>query len=152
MHRLFDMADALGVHIRYADLSHLDRDGDYDHARREIRLQDGMAYRLHRSVLAHELAHAVFGDVRSMFGPVNAKQERRADEWAAMQLISIDDFRHAEHVRGGHTWSMAHDLDVIEDLVIAYRRALERIGDTVYVKPRMGAQQWIDRITLPETA
>ncbi|WP_136057300.1 ImmA/IrrE family metallo-endopeptidase, partial [Microbacterium sp. K24] len=80
---LFEIAEALNVTVEFADLSDMDRDGDYDAATHTIRLQCGMSLRLLRSVFAHELCHAVFGDVRSKFGPVNAKQERRADEWAA---------------------------------------------------------------------
>lgn len=86
---IYDALDALSVRIKYAELPE-DRDGEYIHRRRLIRLQRGMAERLHRSVLAHETAHAVFADVPSQFGPVNGKQERRADEWAALRLIDID--------------------------------------------------------------
>lgn len=53
------------------------------------------------SVLAHELAHAVFGDVPSKFGPVNAKQERRAEEWAALRLIDRTEYRCLEMAHEG---------------------------------------------------
>jgi Zn-dependent peptidase ImmA (M78 family) len=149
---LLDMADALEVRIVYADLSHLERDGDYCFRTNTIRLQEGMAPRLYNSVLAHELAHAVFGDSRSMFGPINAKQERRADEWAALRLIDLDAYREAEHLRDGHIPSMAYDLGVIEDSVEAYQRVLVRVGDTLYLQPRMGAGQWAERIALAEPA
>ncbi|WP_424711135.1 ImmA/IrrE family metallo-endopeptidase [Microbacterium sp. SLBN-111] len=62
-----------------------DRDGEYRHRHNAIRLRRGMSSRLHRSVLAHELAHAVFGHVPSRFGPEAAKQERVAEEWAALR-------------------------------------------------------------------
>src|SRR5690606_10341567 len=68
MQHLFDLATELGVQVEYADLTHLDRDGDYDAATRTIRLQSGMLYRLERSVLAHELIHAYRGDQKTMFG------------------------------------------------------------------------------------
>lgn len=142
MKYLLDVAHVLGVSIKYADLARIDRDGEYDHARRTIRLQEGMGYRLKRSVLAHELAHAVFDDVPTVFGPVNARMERRADEWAARTLISLDEFKIAEATHNGHPMSMAADLDVITDLVVAYQRILARIGDTVYLRPRMGAGQY----------
>lgn len=140
--QLFDMADMLGISIEYTDLSHLERDGEYDRDTNTIRLQEGMSYRLLRSVLAHELCHAVFGDVESQFGPVNAKQERRADEWAALRLIKRDAYREAEHAHDGNVILMAQALDVIEDIVQAYQRILLRVGDTVYERPRMGAGQW----------
>ncbi|MEI3845364.1 MULTISPECIES: ImmA/IrrE family metallo-endopeptidase [unclassified Microbacterium] len=143
---LYDMADALGVAIEYEDLSHLDRDGDYDARTHTIRLQAGMSYRLLRSTLAHELCHAVFGDVPSKFGPVNAKQERRADEWAALRLIDHREYRITEEAREGNVHLMAQDLDVIDDIVVAFQRVLLRVGETVYVGPRMGAGQWASKV------
>ena len=144
---IHDALDALGVRVRYADLP-VDRDGEYLHRRKLIRLQRGMATRLHRSVLAHEAAHAVFGDVPSRFGPVNAKQERRADEWAALRLIDVDDYRAAEALHHGHVEAIAVELNVIVDLVEAFQRILVRFGDTVYVGPRMGAGQYAHRASV----
>lgn len=140
---LRELADTIGVTIEYAHLR--DRDGEYLHARKLIRLREGMAARRHRSVLAHELAHAAFGDVPSKFGPVNAKQERRADEWAALRLIHHDDYRHAEHIHDGHAGGIALELGVLASIVHAYRRLLHRIGDTTYVDAKMGAGQWAHR-------
>lgn len=124
MRHLIDYADALGVTLEYAPLE--GRDGEYRHDKARIRLREGMTMRRTRSILAHELAHAVFGDIPSKHGPVNAKQERRADEWAALRLIHVDDYREVEHIRDGHAPSMAHDLGVITRLVHAYQRVLER--------------------------
>lgn len=141
---LQDALDALGVHIVTTPLTH-GRDGEYVHGRKLIRLRPGMSARLRRSVLAHECAHAVFGDVPTRFGPVHAKQERRADEWAALRLIHLDDYRHAEHIHGPHPGAIAHDLGVVRSIVEAYQRILTRIGDTVYVDAKMGAGQWEHR-------
>ncbi len=138
---LWAMVDALGLTVEYADLPS-DRDGEYDHDRKLIRLQRGMSPRLHRSVLAHEIAHAVFADVPSMFGPVNAKQERRADEWAALRLISIDEYRHAESLHHGHVEALAVELGVTVDLIEAFQRILLRVDEAVYVQPRQGAGQY----------
>lgn len=140
------MADALGVSIVYEDLSHLDRDGDYDPSTKIMRLQEGMAHRLLQCTLAHELCHVVFGDVPSKFGPVNAKQERRADEWAALRLIDRDAYREAERAHDGNVVLMSQTLDVIEDILHAYQRVLLRIGDTVYVAPKMGTGQWAEKV------
>lgn len=140
---LSDLAAQAGVTIEYVHLT--GRDGEYLHAQKLIRLRPGMAARLHRSVLAHELAHAVFADVPSHFGPVNAKQERRADEWAALLLIDLDDYRHLEHMHQGHAGAIAFDLGVMRSIVEAFQRVLLRVGDTVYVKPREGAGQWQHR-------
>lgn len=147
MHRdaqLFDALRMLGVRVQYVDLRD-DRDGEYIHDRRVIRLRHGMSARLHRSVLAHETAHAVFGDVPSHFGPVNAKQERRADEWAALRLVSHEDYKRSELIHHGHAGAIAHDLGVVRSIITAYQRVLLRVDDTVYVRPRMGAGMWDHR-------
>lgn len=142
MNELHDMLDALGVRVEYSKHLPRDRDGEYIHDRRLIRLRSGMAERLHRSVLAHEVAHAVFADVPSMLGPVNAKQERRADEWAALRLITPEAYRRAESLHGSHNGALAVELGVITRIVAAYQRILARIGNTVYVAPRMGGGQY----------
>lgn len=143
---LYRTAAALGVRVIFADLAHLGRDGDYNAKTNTIRLQEGMTRRLERSVLAHELGHAVCGDVPSKFGPVNAKQERRADEWAALRLIDHDHYREVEYLRDGKVSLMAQDLDVIVEIVRAYQRVLQRIGDSVYVGGRMGSGQYEHRV------
>lgn len=142
--QIWGMLEAMGIAVEYTDLPH-DRDGEYSHAKKRIRLQRGMATRLHRSVLAHECAHAVFADVPSRFGPVNAKQERRADEWAALRLIGVDAYKHAEAIHHGHVEAMAVELCVTVDLVEAFQRVLLRIDDTVYLQPREGSGQWAHR-------
>lgn len=147
---IHDTLRALGVRVRYVDNMPDDRDGEYLHRKRLIRLRRGMARRLHRSVLTHECAHAVFADSPSAFGPVNAKQERRADEWAALRLIDLDDYKAAEMLHDGHIEAMAIELDVIDDIVAAFQRILFRFGNTVYVRPRMGADQWDHRTSLTE--
>lgn len=145
------IAAIVGVRIEYAILPP-DRDGEYRWRHNVIRLRRGMTARLHRSVLAHELAHAVFGDVPSRFGPVMAKQERRAEEWAALRLIDHDDYRRAEELHEGHAGAMAESLGVVRSIVEAYRTVLLRIEveavdepDLVYVQPRMGAGNWLHR-------
>ena len=97
-------------------------------------------------VLAHELAHAAFADVPSRFGPVNLKQERRAEEWAALRLIKLDDYRHAEAIHNGHAGAMAIELGVMRTIVEAYRGLLSRLGDAIYLRPGLGAGQWEERV------
>ena len=124
MQFLFDFADALGVTVEYARLGK--NDGEYRDDLKRIRLREGMTYRLTRSILAHELGHAVFEDAPTPYGPLRARQERRADEWAALRLINLDEYRTAELIREGHVASMAHDLGVIDRMVVTYQRVLER--------------------------
>lgn len=141
---LHDLCGQAGVAVEYGRLRD-GRDGEYIHAKRLIRLREGMHSRLHRSVLAHELGHAAFGDVPSKFGPVNAKQERRAEEWAALRLINLDDYRHLEAIHNGHPGAIAIDLGVMRSIVVAFQGLLTRIGDTTYLDPRLGEGQWLHR-------
>lgn len=139
MQHLLSLANELGLTVIERRGKHV---GGYHAGSNTIRLDPALPRRVARSVLAHELAHHVFGDQPSPHGPVRAKQERRANEWAALRLITPEAFADAERIRGGHTASMAHDLDVIPELVDAFRQVLLRIGDTTYVEPRMGARQY----------
>lgn len=107
-----------------------------------IVLKPGMRGRVLRSVLAHEIGHHVLGHRPTEFGLIRSRQERSANEWAARFLIDIHSYREVEHLRDGNVPTMAHDLNVTPELVIAYQGTLERIGTSVYVRPRMGAGQW----------
>lgn len=142
---LYEMLDALGVAVEFCDLP-ADLDGEYDHENRVIRIQHDLRTRRYRSTLGHETCHAVYGDTPSRFGPVNAKQERRADEWAALRLIDLADYRHEEDRTSGHVEAMAIALNVTTDLVLAFRAVLLRVGGTVYVEPKMGAGRFSHRI------
>ncbi|WEK60418.1 MAG: ImmA/IrrE family metallo-endopeptidase [Candidatus Microbacterium colombiense] len=121
--------------------------GGYDHTSSTIRLAPGMSVRTTTSVLAHELGHAVLGHTVSRDPKTRARQERCADEWAARALITPASYAAAEAARGTHRASLAFELGVTVELVDAYRRMLQRIGDNTYVSPRMGTGQWADRVT-----
>lgn len=115
---------SLGVRVHEVDDLPDDRDGEYLHEQRLIRLQRGMARRLRRSVLAHECAHALAGDVPTLSSWSTHRQERRADEWAAVHLIDPADYRAADIRHAGHLEAMALTLDVTTDLVAVYRDLL----------------------------
>lgn len=119
--------------------------GGYDHSARCIRLDPGMSERTRRSVLAHELGHAALGHTVTTHAPTRLRQERHADEWAARLMITPAAYAAAEAARGTHGASLAFDLGVTMELVIAYQRLLQRVGDTTYLAPRMGAGQWAHR-------
>lgn len=144
---IHDMIDALGVTTEYCDLPK-GMDGEYLHDEKVIKIQQGLLGRRHRSTLAHECCHAVFEDVPTSFGPVYAKRERRADEWAAMRLFSLEEYRAAEYRHDGHIEGMAISLNVTVELVEAARALLLRVGDTVYFEPRFGAGQFQHRLTI----
>lgn len=137
---LLQLVDQARLTIEYTKLPD-DRDGEYLCDEAKIFLRPGMHARLHRSVLAHELAHAAFGDRPTYFGPVHAKQERRAEQWASLRLIDVDAYRHAEDLHGGHLGAIAVELGVMRRTVVAYQEVLLRVGQHVYVQPREGAGQ-----------
>lgn len=143
--RMFELIDAAGYSVEYVALPP-DRDGETNHERKVVRIQYDLSFRPYRSTVAHEACHVAFGDEPSMFGPVNAKQERRADEWAALQLVTLDDYRHAEAQHEGNVEAMAIDLSVTTDLVEAFRNVLMRTETSVYLAPRMGAGQFAHRV------
>jgi len=98
----------------------------YSPEARTIRLTPRMSGRTARSVLAHEIAHHVLGHQPTPYGPLRARQERGANEWAARHLIALNCYIEVERLRDGHVPSMACDLDVAPELVIAYQGILER--------------------------
>lgn len=100
--------------------------GGFDPATRTIRIDPGMSARTTRSVLAHELAHAVLGHLPADLPAVRRQQERQADEWAARLLITPQAYARAEDARGPHLASLAFELDVTIELVMAYQRRLRR--------------------------
>jgi hypothetical protein len=141
---LEDLARQGGIRIEYARLRD-GRDGESDVERKIIRLRPGMNARLHRCVLAHELGHHALGHAPTRFGPVHAKQERAAEEWGALRLISPADYRHVEEIHTGHLGAMALELGIMRSTLEAFQALLLRLGDTVYVRPKMGAGNWAHR-------
>lgn len=124
MHTLLCLAEEHGV--RVVERRGATR-GGFDPMSRTIRLDPGMSARTTRSVLAHELGHAVLGHTPSTEPATRRQQERQADEWAACQLITADAYAQAEHARGPHLASLAFELDVTIELVLAYQRRLRRV-------------------------
>lgn len=139
MDALLALAAELGLTVIEKRVAHT---SGYHPGDRRIYLTPGMKRRTARSVLAHEIAHHVLGHHPTEFGPIRARQERAANEWAAVHLIDHDAYAEVERLRDGHVPSMSHDLDVAPELVAAYRSMLQRIGDTVYLAPKMGAGQF----------
>ncbi|WOF23796.1 ImmA/IrrE family metallo-endopeptidase [Microbacterium betulae] len=147
MDRLLSIAEDLGLRLVEARGEHA---GGYRPDEKIIRVTPGLARRGARSVLAHELGHHVLGHQPSHFGPVRSRQERAANEWAARFLIDREAFAEVERLRDGHVASMAFDLDVVPELVQAFQAMLLRLGDTVYVKPRMGEGQWDHKVDVED--
>ncbi|MFS0895722.1 ImmA/IrrE family metallo-endopeptidase [Microbacterium sp. 179-I 3D3 NHS] len=125
MHTLLRLAEEQGVRV-------IERPGatrgGFDPVTKTIRLDPGMSARTARSVLAHELGHVALGHLPSTDPAVSRQQERQADEWAARLLITPQAYAQAENTRGTHVASLAFELDVTIELVLAYQRRLRRLG------------------------
>lgn len=96
--------------------------------------------------MCHEIGHHVLGHRPTDFGLMRKRQEAAADSWAAQTLITPHAYAEAERHREGHVTSMAIDLNVPDELVVAYRGTLLRTDSAVYVDARMGAGQFAHRI------
>ncbi|MBF4551640.1 MULTISPECIES: ImmA/IrrE family metallo-endopeptidase [unclassified Pseudoclavibacter] len=83
----FECARDLGISVQFC--RELGGDlGRWYPKQTTILILDSLPFFIERSVLAHEIAHAVLGHDSS-----TPKAERQADRWAARRLISIEDFR-----------------------------------------------------------
>lgn len=129
MGRVYDPwkhADELGVDVVEGRLQR-DWRGAYDHTARRITLAAGMSHREARSTLAHEVQHALAGDVPSPWGLITERQELLANRRAALALIDPDEYAVAERLRGGYIAGIAHELDVTNAVVRTWL-ALHRIA------------------------
>jgi Zn-dependent peptidase ImmA (M78 family) len=104
-------AEKLGLTVEERRLPSRRR-GEYLHREHLILLAPGLTHREARSTLAHEIQHALAGDIPTAFGPLQRKQEILARRNCAALLVDIDEYAAVERVRDGHLRSMAHDLDV----------------------------------------
>ncbi|WP_101844534.1 ImmA/IrrE family metallo-endopeptidase [Zhihengliuella sp. ISTPL4] len=128
MQQLLRLADDLGLRvIERAGAT----PGGFQPLTRTIRLAPGMSRRTTRSILAHELGHAHLGHQPTRQPAVRARQERQADEWAARRLITPAAYAAAEELRGPHVASLAFELDVTIEIVLAFQRLLRRQGTVV---------------------
>lgn len=91
--------------------------GWYDHERRVISTRRGQSISQYRSVLAHELGHAHYGDTPTGNGHYDQRQERRADEYAAQLLITPTEFETAAVWHHGHLPAIADELEVTQHLL-----------------------------------
>lgn len=121
---LFDLAQSLGLTVT----THQGRGkGYYLHHSRMISLRDDLTERQLRSTLAHELGHAVRGDVPT--GTIfDQRAERAADHFAANLLITEEAYIESEQRHDGRLDPMAHELGVTVHLIQVWRRMYERIS------------------------
>lgn len=123
MEDMMQLAESLGLTVIEKRGRHL---AGYRPSDQSIRVTPNLPRRTVRALLAHEIAHHVLGHLPTDFGPLRARQEREANEWAASTLIAEWAYEEVEHLRDGHVPSMAFDLDVSPELVLAYQGMLAR--------------------------
>ena len=120
---MWQLADDLGLTVvEHAGVHH----AGYHPGTRTVHLAPGRSRRVTRSLLAHEIAHHVLNHHPTQNGPLRARQEVAANEWAARRLIALPAYVEAERLRDGHVATMAHDLDVVPELITAYQQILRR--------------------------
>ena len=124
----FAHARELGLNISITPLKD-DLSGAYSETERTIFLIPGMSGRERRSVLAHEIQHALAHDSPSAFGFVNFKQEKQADEKAALALIDEAEYRQAEEIHSAHIPTIAHALNVTEEVVETWLKIQTRLRE-----------------------
>lgn len=96
--------------------------GFYNHKARTISTRRGLSAAAYRCTLAHELAHAHYGDQPTGNGHYDQKQEARADRYAAHLLIDPATFNTAYRWCQGNLQELADELEVTRHLLAVYMR------------------------------
>lgn len=91
-----------------------------------ISLRDNLTERQLVSTLAHEIGHAIRGDVPTGTA-YDARAERAADHFAATYLISPVEYALAEEIHGTALDAIANELGVTTHLLEVWRTLNERI-------------------------
>ena len=123
----WEHAEILGVPVETQWLRGR-RWGEYHAGTHTIRLDRRLLRVEARSILAHEVQHAIHRDVPSGFGPVDARMERRARLNAALLLVDPHEYAEAEALCDGADCGIAHALDVIPEVLADWRMAVRTVG------------------------
>jgi Zn-dependent peptidase ImmA (M78 family) len=122
---LFQHCADLGIEVEWDDLAG-SRRGAYYWREDRIVLSLRLTVAQATATLAHEVAHAKFGDRCS-----SPAAEKRAWEFAAAFLITPAEYRAAEAIVGHHASALAIELGVTPKLIEAWRRWWETRGRTL---------------------
>ena len=118
------MAEQMGVTLRRHTGG---KKGWYSNRYRMISTRRGLTIAEYRSTLAHEIGHAIRGDIPT--GTIfDQRAERAADHFAANLLITEEAYIESEQRHDGRLDPMAHDLGVTVYLLKTWRRLHERIS------------------------
>ncbi|MEJ6019167.1 ImmA/IrrE family metallo-endopeptidase [Corynebacterium sp. H113] len=89
-----------------------------------ISLRNDLTHREYRSTLAHEIGHAIRGDIYT--GTIfDQRDERAADQFAAQLLISEEAYQAAERIHGPHDDAIAYELDVTVHLLNTWKQLVK---------------------------
>lgn len=125
---LEQLAETLGITVEddHHGQLHPGDLGGYIHHNRLILLDPTLGAVNRRCTLAHELAHAIRGDIPCGNPHFDARAERAADQIAAELLISHTDYAAAEALYGAHDGAIARELGVTTHLLAVWRDTYER--------------------------
>lgn len=107
------LAEQMGVRLTRHDGGNK---GYYDDATRTISTRRGLSIAQYRSTLAHELGHAHYRDIRVRDPVRHARQEQRADRWAANLLINPAEAKTVLYCYP-HLEPAAYELEVTKNLL-----------------------------------
>lgn len=117
IHDLHDLASTLGVTLHHH--AHGTK-GWYHHPTKQISTLAGLPVAEYKSTLAHELAHAHYGDTPTGHGYYDQRQEQRADQWAAQLLINPGQLQWLAPWHQDDHIGLAYDLEVTPHLLAVY--------------------------------
>lgn len=117
---LIDHAHDEGVRVWWRRIA--GRDAAWSARHCGIWVDPALTEREARSLLAHELGHAYYGDV----GPQPDEVELRAWRYAALLLIDWEEYAEAEWLYGPHLGGLAEALGVTREVVQAFQAVIER--------------------------
>lgn len=120
--KLYQIAKEQNIEVDCFDLkkreslSVMDEDGDCFIAIDPYKLRSDND---ERQKLAHELGHCITGSFYNIHATVDCRQrhENRADKWAILQLVPVDDLDDAVASGCTEAWELADHFGVTEDFV-----------------------------------
>lgn len=117
---LIDLAHQHGIRVWWS--RHQGGRAQWSATHRSVWLAPDLTDREARSLLAHELGHAHYGDQ----GPQGQHHEARAWRHAAWLLVDKDAYVTAEILHGQDTAAIADELHVTVEVIHAHQATLRR--------------------------
>jgi Zn-dependent peptidase ImmA (M78 family) len=119
---MIDVATRRGIAVRWASLGA--RHGEY--AAGVVTINEDRPEEVQRIIMAHELGHAFHGHEPAFTPSQQERQERQADEHAAILLVNRSDYERAERMYGPAVGAVAAELGVPARFVYRLRSIQRR--------------------------